>query len=450
MIFKRYDWHVLLRILYLFIALSATAYFLLKGEWLFVVYSSVLVLLALYYFYRYLRKIQDEIEQFTEAVHYRDFTRSFAWQRAPAELRVLRKGFNEVNAAFKTISREKETQYQYLQNILQLVDTGILAFQPQTGEILWINDSLKQMLDIPYLKNISLLQSRDPGLLKTITDIKYGESRVIDLKKEHATQKVLLNVTAFQTEGKRYKLMAFQNINEAIDETESQAWQRLLGVMTHEIMNSVAPIASLADTLKKRLQQKNSSGLLEDLEEGIDTIKRRSEGLTKFADTYRNLSKISRLAETKITVADLYENIYRLMSPTLQQKNIALEIVLRDTSLILEADRNLLEQVLINLILNAVEAVREKPSASITLSASREKDKIILSVADNGKGIPSELMDKIFIPFFSTRKNGNGIGLSLCKQIMMLHGGNIRVHTQEGVGTSFRLIFKSSVDDQRP
>lgn len=381
------------------------------------------------------------MEQFTEAVHYRDFTRHFAWQRSPAELQPLRKGFNEINKAFKTISREKEIQYQYLQKILELIDTGILSFETESGETLWINDALKRLLDIPYIKNISRLENRNKVLFTTLKELKAGESKIVTLKRETNSMKVLLNATAFQTDGKFYKLIAFQNVSEALDETEALAWQKLLSVMTHEIMNSVAPIASLADTLKKRLQQKDKSSLSEDLELGIDTIKRRSEGLTKFADTYRNLSKISHLDKTNFLVRDLFENIYQLLEPTLQQKNIGLEVILQETGIMLEADRNLLEQVLINLILNAVEAVKERPKPCITLSTGYENNNLFISVRDNGKGIPTDLLDKIFIPFFSTRKNGNGIGLSLCKQIMLLHGGNIQVHTLEGKGTAFRLVL---------
>ncbi|MGH2645422.1 MAG: sensor histidine kinase, partial [Chitinophagaceae bacterium] len=382
------------------------------------------------------------------SVHYRDFTRNFALNNSPLEVLPLRKGFNEINDAFKSIAREKETQYQYLQRILELVDTGILSFEAESGDILWMNEGLKHLIDQPYLKNIHLLKIRNEILYLQVMELKTGDNKIITISKNARNIKVLVNVSAFQNGKKKYALIAFQNVNDALDETESQAWQRLLGVMTHEIMNSVAPIASLADTLKKRLQQSAETlpdhykhDALNDLELGISTIQRRSEGLTKFAETYRNLSRINNLELTKVLVRDLFENIYQLMHPTLQQKDIEIEIVLHDTSLIIDADRNLIEQVLINLVLNATEALRERENPCITLSAGYDNRKPVLSVTDNGKGIPDELMDKIFIPFFSTRKNGNGIGLSLCKQIMMLHHGNIQVITRENEGSSFRMVF---------
>ena len=202
-------------------------------------------------------------------------------------------------------------------------------------------------------------------MLKRLSALKPGESKIATAHAERNSFKILLSATAFQTDGKIYKLIAFQNVNEALDETESKAWQKLLSVLTHEIMNSVAPISSLAETLKNRLQQSvavlnNDSGSVDDLEIGIETIKRRSEGLLKFAETYRNLNKITTLNLKKVYVRDIFENLLQLMQPTLEQKNIELEIILKDTDLVLEADTNLLEQVLINLVVNAIEAVKDK------------------------------------------------------------------------------------------
>jgi signal transduction histidine kinase len=178
------------------------------------------------------------------------------------------------------------------------------------------------------------------------------------------------------------------------------------------------------------------------LELGIETIKRRSEGLLKFAETYRNLNKITNPNLKKAYVRDLFENLHQLMQPTLQQKNIELEIILKDPDLAVMVDTNLIEQVLINLVVNAMEAVKDRPDPRITLSAGELPNyKVGVRVADNGMGMPPELLDKIFIPFFSTKKSGSGIGLSLCKQIMMLHRGNIQVQSVEGEGTSFLLTI---------
>jgi two-component system, NtrC family, nitrogen regulation sensor histidine kinase NtrY len=397
--------------------------------------------------FRFTNKSNEELQQFVESVHYRDFSRRFDERNAPLSLQPMRKGFNEITTTFKTIAKEKETQYVYLQKILELVDTGILSYEHATGDVMWMNEALKQMLQVPYLKTLQSLEKRELGAYNEILHISPGEKKVITLKGDKSSMKVLLSATAFQTDNKKYKLIAFQNINEALEETESKAWQKLLNVMTHEIMNSVAPISSLADTLKNRLQLamidlKDKSGPMDDLELGIETIKRRSEGLLKFAETYRNLNKITKLTLQQVYVRDMFETLHHLMQPTLEKKNIELDIILKDPDLMVQADVNLIEQVLINLVVNAAEAVKEVTEPRILLSAYiTPTNKAVIKIADNGVGMPDELLEKIFIPFFSTRKTGSGIGLSLCKQIMMLHKGTIHVQSKEGEGSAFLLQF---------
>jgi len=445
--FKNFEWRILIRVVFLFITLSVTSFLVVKQWYVYLLLAVPVIIYQLIDIFRFQKKAQDELNEFVESVHYRDFSRYFDVKHAPIELQPLRKGFNEINTTFKVISKEKETQYQYLQKILELVDTGILSYEEETGLVVWMNESLKKMMQLPYLKTIHSLERRDEGLYREVLILKPGISKIASAHFERTSFKILLSATAFQTEGKIYKLVAFQNVSEALDETEAKAWQKLLSVMTHEIMNSVAPISSLADTLKHRLQQSvtslnDDSGSLDDLELGIDTIKRRSEGLLKFAETYRNLNKITTLNLKKVYVRELFGNLLQLMQPTLEQKDIELETILKDTELQLEVDVNLIEQVLINLVVNAIEAIKDSPAPKIVLSAYVASNyKSVIKIADNGNGMPPELLDKIFVPFFSTKKNGSGIGLSLCKQIMMLHRGNVQVQSVEGEGTAFLLQF---------
>jgi two-component system, NtrC family, nitrogen regulation sensor histidine kinase NtrY len=446
MTFKKYEWRLLLKVLLLFAALVAAAWLLVNKKYFYVSIVMPVVLYQLYDVYRMLKKAQDEVQEFVESIHYRDFSRYFNVKEAPAELQTLRKGFNDINSTFKVISKEKETQYQYLQKILELVDTGIISYETASGDLNWMNDTFKKMMGIPYLKTIYSLEKRDTGLYNAILAIRPNETIIVTITKESSQLKILLAATIFQTDGKINKLIACQNINEAMDETEANAWQKLLSVMTHEIMNSVAPISSLAGTLKNRLLQTTSiayenNGDRDDLELGLETIKRRSEGLLKFAETYRNLNKITTPNRKKVFVRDLFENLQTLMQPTLDQKNIEMEVVLKEPSLMANVDVNLIEQVLINLMVNALEAVKDRPNPRILLSAFIEQNKLMIKITDNGAGISPELIDKIFIPFFSTKKTGSGIGLSLCKQIMLLHKGNIKVQSKEGEGSAFVLLF---------
>lgn len=442
MIFRTYKWQLLLRVFILFGLLCVAAYGLTNRNIIYSVVSAPFVIYMIYSIISQYNKVQKEVQEFAEAVQYRDFSRHYAIQSAPANVQILRKGFNDINTTFKTINRERETQYHYLQKILELVGTGILSYDQETGDTGWVNESFKNLLNIPYLKSIHSLAKRDEELYREIIALKSGDSKVITFVQQQQKVKLQLMASVLRSEDKVYKLVALQNVSDAMDESESNAWSKLLNVMTHEIMNSVAPISSLADTLKNRIKTLDiaAGNGLEDLELGMETIKRRSEGLLKFTESYRSLNKITRLELQKVSVYDLFENLNTLMLPTLEKKNIELDIILREINLTIEVDVNLLEQVLINLLVNAIEAVKEMPEPMITLSAEvQANQKTVLKVSDNGVGMSPELMEKIFIPFFSTRKTGSGIGLSLCKQIMLMHKGNIQVQSTEGKGTVFIL-----------
>ena len=409
--------------------------------------ASAVVIVQIILFYKLHTKILEELQYFTEAVRYRDFSIRYDEKHAAANLQTLRTSFNEISQTFRSITNEKEAQHHYMQKVLELVNTGILSYDTESGDVAWMNESLKQLLQIPYFKNIRSIEKRESALFEEIKKIGSGESVVSTIRNIHRTIKLLLSATTFQTGNKQYKLVAFQNVSEALDETESKAWQKLLSVMTHEIMNSVAPISSLATTLQTRLRanfdkRPSISPEAEDVLTGIETIKKRSDSLLRFSETYRNLNKISTPNLSSIYVSQLFENIARLMEPTLEQKQIEFAVILKDTSLKLDIDSSLIEQVLINLVINAMDAVKDVPNPLITLSANASnKDKVEILLSDNGVGMSKELLDRIFIPFFTTKKSGSGIGLSLCKQIMMLHKGNIYAASVEGQGTLFTLQF---------
>ena len=447
MTFKNYQVKLAVRIILLVITIAGITYLFMARH-----YTPLYVLVPILLFQisdllSNQKRVYRELEEFSEAMYYKDFSRHFNVSRSPAELQPLRRSFNMITDTFKQISREKETHYHYLQHVLEIVGTGILSFELESGNIAWMNDAVKKMLNIPQLKTIHALEKRNKDLFQELLSIRIGDSKVFTAVVNQQAIKILLSATVFQIENQSFKLLSFQNINEALDETESNAWARLLGVLNHEIMNSIAPITSLANTLKGRLQTSLENhevqpSYREDLELGIDTIQKRSEALLKFAETYRNLSRINSLSMDEMYVRDVFESQYNLMRPSLAARNISLEIILKDPGIRLRADKNLLEQVLINLIVNAMEAVKNTEDPKIILSAAFDKQKrCVLKLTDNGHGVPDELLDKIFVPFFSTKKNGTGIGLNLCKQIMLLHKGSIQVQTVEGSGTSFILTF---------
>ncbi|SEL79888.1 sensor histidine kinase [Parapedobacter koreensis] len=438
---RRFRRLIFFRAILLLLALTSLAYLLFKGQYLYALLLGPFCVWMLTLNFRSQLLAYRELEEFAEAARYRDFTRHFPLSYAKAELLPLRSAFNEINGVFKKITGERETQYQYLHQILEIVDTAILSYNTETHEVVWMNDAFKKLFRIPYLHRFDGLQRKNEDLYQKTLQLVPGEQTLLSVNSAKGNIKLLLTSSYFQTPEGKFQLVVYQNVNEAIDETEAKAWQKLLSVLTHEIMNSIAPISSLADTLKTRLDSMPNSEDLEDIRLGTETIKRRSEGLLKFAGTYRSLNKIERPNINRVYAADLFENLYQLMEPSLIQKNIELDIILKDTQLQLDLDVNLIEQVLINLLLNAIEAVKEVPNANISLSASANDGKPQIKVSDNGRGIPPDLLESIFIPFFTTRKTGSGVGLTLSKQIMLLHGGNILVQSEEGKGSVFTLQF---------
>ena len=425
---------------------SATTLFFLEKNWVIAVLCFIVTIIFFISTIHFIFKIFREVDHFVEAVHYRDFSKKYP-ENKQLKSRFYQ-GFNTITNTFLALNREKEAQQHYLKRMLELVDTGILSYDTETLETLWMNDSLITMFDIPYIKNIHWLEKRNKNLYDELMDIPLGASRLVTINAGSQTIKVLTNASTFQTGGRTYKLIAFHNISATLEEVESGAWKGLLNVMTHEIMNSIAPVSSLADTMKKRMEslkeQMNNDVYpdFEDIELAMETIHRRSEGLLRFADTYRSLSKTIIAEIHPVNLYELLNAIYQLMYPSLQQKGIILEAKTDHPDVIASIDRSLIEQVLINFITNATYAVKDKPEARILLfSGITTEGEPYITVADNGCGISPENRDKIFIPFFSTKKTGSGIGLSLSREIVKLHKGKLQIQTQVGEGSAFTVLF---------
>ena len=387
------------------------------------------------------------MDDFFESVKYRDFSRWFVENKGPQDIQQLHKGFNLVNKTIKSIDSERQAQFVYLQKILEMVNIGIIAYNVESGDVLWANNSFLKTLDFPSFKNISFVEKRRPKIYDELFETYHSNTASVTLAMRQETLKVLISDTVFEMEEHSFKLIVLQNIEETLNRNESEAWKKLLSVMTHEIMNSIAPITSLAETLQtdiqKSLDNPSTEKLeLDDMNAGLNSIKKRSQGLMKFAKTYRSLNKVTHVNKTTIKASDLFENISELMKPSLENKDIELIFDLKDPNLLLEIDSYLIEQVLINLILNALDATEKVLNPKVIVSANiGHNGKAQLTVKDNGTGIPEEIIDSIFVPFFSTKKTGSGIGLSLCKQIMLLHGGKIQIKSNENSGTVVSLIF---------
>ncbi|MDL2255962.1 GHKL domain-containing protein [Parabacteroides sp. OttesenSCG-928-K15] len=385
------------------------------------------------------------IHDFTESLIYKDLSRKYPEK---GKNKKLNRQFNVITEAFLALASEKEAQQHYLKEMLELVDTGILAYNIETHETLWMNDSLLVIFNIPRIKNINWLEKNNKELFRELLQIPLHENILLTIHAQKQTLKTMANASLFQTGGNTYKLIAFHNVSATMEEVESGAWKGLLNVMTHEIMNSIVPVSSLSDTLKKQVQAYKeaspeiSASELEDMEFALETIHRRSEGLLRFAETYRSLSQKIIPNMSSCNLYELISSVHFLMAPSMQQKGIVFSLKTDNPEVTAFIDRDLIEQVVINFITNATSAVSETEKPEIHLFSGIDKEgHPYITVVDNGNGIPDDIRDKIFIPFFSTKKSGNGIGLSISREIVKLHNGKIHVQSQKKQGSAFTILL---------
>ncbi len=395
---------------------------------------------------QYVEKTNRDLTRFLDAIKYSDFSQTFINTGLGSSFNDLKAAFNDVILKFQEARSEKEEHFRYLQTVVQHVGIGLLAFD-SNGQVSLINNAAKRLLNVPYLKNINALRSFSESLVDILTELNSGQKTLVKIDTPNEQLQFVIYATEFRMQGQRFTLVSLQNIGAELEEKEMEAWQKLIRVLTHEIMNSITPISSLAATanglLQDTVEETNiPADAVDDIGNALQTIHKRSEGLSNFVDAYRNLTRIPKPNFQIFPVSVLYDRIHMLMRTQAKEQKIDFSVDIYPESLELTADPELVEQILINLSMNAFQAVQGMTAPEVGLRASQdEKGRVLLQVSDNGPGILKEVQEKIFIPFFTTKKGGSGIGLSLSRQIMRLHRGTISVQSEPNVKTVFTLRF---------
>jgi signal transduction histidine kinase len=314
-----------------------------------------------------------------------------------------------------------------------------------------INKAAKKLFQIHSLKNINGLQQLSPELVNTLLHINPGENALVKVQDQDDILQLAIHSTEFKIKDKLIILSTINNIQNVLEEQETEAWQKLIRVLTHEIMNSITPIASLSSTLEIMLKGITENGnVKEELDintvmeilQALQTINKRSTGLLHFVNTYRNLTRIPKPNFRIFPVSELFKNIYLLMEEELTASKINFLTKIEPENLMVSADDQLIEQVVINLIRNSIHALENRDNPTIELKAFYNKrGRVTMQVTDNGTGILPEVLDKIFIPFFTTKQSGSGIGLSLSRQILRLHNGTISAYSLPEKETIFTMTF---------
>ncbi len=412
--------------------------------------TGVIIIYEIYSLIHYIERTNRDLTRFLDAIKYEDFSQTFIGAGFGTSFNELKSAFNAVLAKFQETRAEKEEHFRYLHTVVQHVGIGLISFQPN-GDVQLINNSAKRLLKVVRLKNVNELRKFSRQLVDTLLKMKPGEKGLVKIQDNNEFLQLAIYSTEFILRENKYTLVSLQNIQSELEEKEMEAWQNLIRVLTHEIMNSVTPISSLASTVNQMLTDSSDEkegpkqiceDTIDDVRGAVQTIQKRSQGLLHFVESYRKLTRIPRPNFQIFPVSSLFDRVKQLMKTQIGDNGVNFETTVDPESLELTADAEMVEQVLINLILNAIDAVKNRHDGRIKLlSKMDERGRVIIQVIDNGIGIEEDVLEKIFIPFFTTKEQGSGIGLSLSKQIMRLHRGTITVQSKKGVETVFNLRF---------
>ncbi|MBN1599005.1 MAG: hypothetical protein JW894_11990 [Bacteroidales bacterium] len=449
MIFKNFRFNLIIRVIILIISIFLF-YYSFSTNYIFTpIIVGAFIIFQVTSLVRYIDKTNRELTAFLESIRFSEFTRSFNMEGMGSSFNELNTVFNEVINDFQKVRSEKEEHFYYLQTILQNIDVSLIAYQ-NDGTIELINKSAKKLFQISGITNIKGLEKMSHELVEVLFQIKPGESKLVKIYEEDDFLQLAIYATTIKVKDKVITLVTIKDIQNVLEEQETEAWQKLIRVLTHEIMNSITPIASLSSTVHNILngysykpdgQTTVDNDSLKEMEKALQTINKRSNGLLHFVDTYRNLTRIPNPNFKMVHVSNIFQNIKHLMDDEIIKHNINLQVKVEPEKVEITADEQLIEQVLINLVRNSIQALNKTKNAEIKLQAFYNKrGRFTMQVADNGPGILPDVLEKIFIPFFTTKTSGSGIGLALSRQIMRLHNGTITAYSQPPE-TVFTLTF---------
>lgn len=450
---KNFRFNLVIRIFTLVANIFIIMWLLFTTHYYFTIFLAVIT--AIYQVFtliNYVETTNTLLTNFLESLKYADFSRSFEIKGLGRSFDRLAETFNLVINDFRKVREEREQNYFYLQTVVEHIGIGLISYR-ENGEVELINNSTKKLFKINSLTNLSQLNIFSAELTEKLISISNGENLMIKIQRPDETLQLAISAAEFKVANRNIKMATIKNIQNELEENEMESWQKLIRVLTHEIMNSITPIASLSQTVhylvadvRKRYNEvahvNGDTESFEEIELAIDTIHKRSTGLLSFVESYRNLTRIPNPKYSIFRIKDLFDNLKGLMREELRNLHIECIAEVSPENLELSADEQLIEQVLINLIKNSVQALEKTRNPKINLKAFPDPfGKIIIQLSDNGQGILPEVLDKIFVPFFSTKPKGSGIGLSLSRQILRLHGGTLTARSEPDVETMFTLKF---------
>ena len=448
MVCRRFYFQLLFRIVLLVVICFLFFYILFRIPNIsLVIIVGALILFQVINLIRYLNKINRKLENFFLAHLSGEVTTSFVKSNKNEEFSRLYDYFNKVNQKLEKSRIDNEIRNNYFKAIVDQTAIGLISFADDS-QVEFINDAARRIFKVFVVKNLDKLDSFKNGLSKFLLELEPEKTELISVIIDDEMVQLSVKKVDLKAGEQRLHLVSLQNIKAELDQKEMESWQRLIRVLTHEIMNSITPITSLVNTITKMFRNRETGMVLKPDElteqtlektvKGLDIVENRGVGLIQFVNNYRDITKLPKPHFQVLNMKDLFTDVQTLFVEQLTEKNILVAISCRP-SLHLQADRKLLEQVLINIFKNAIEACEGKKDGCIKLSAHTVQDRTIIEVEDNGKGIPEVVNENMFVPFFTTKEKGTGIGLSLSRQIIRMHGGNIDYYSVPGEKTIFTI-----------
>jgi two-component system nitrogen regulation sensor histidine kinase NtrY len=449
MIHKNFRINFLLRVFAIVGLALSLAYATIREPTFFAPLAIVLALtVTVINLIHYIEKSTRDLSHFLLSLRQGAFTESYPSGNRGKFQEELSGAFNDIVREFASLNAEKELHYQYLEALNANINVAILSFDTD-GRLRMLNPAAKRLLNLPSFSSIEHFKWIDPLLFETVRTMAPEERRVVKVFILEEQYQLSVQVKEIILQGKQIRIILLQNLNSELEAKEIEAWYQLIRVLTHEIMNSVTPIVSLTaamrtilnhpDGTRKALDQLTEENV-EDVFSSLTTIESRSKGLLRFVNAYKEYAKPLELHLESVDVIALINRIVALVTPDLQRQKIRIDVNSSNVSLLIKADVALMEQVLLNLVRNAMDAVTHDGKGIITIAAKIISNNLAsITVSDNGIGMDEDTMSRIFIPFFTTKARGTGIGLSLSRQIMKLHNGNIRVSSAPEKGSSFTI-----------
>lgn len=434
------------------------SYFIVRNIWFSSAGVAILIVLQVYFLIRYVNNTNYALVKFLDALKTEDYSVYFSPSKKGDSFAKVYDDFNLIIKIFKRNKIEKEAQYKYFKYILEHVNLGIISikkedlFQEQAeSELLFLNKAACDILQQPQHKYWHRIAKNLPWFEEEVKKLAKGGKSLVDFGDDLIRKQLSLEVIEIQLLSAPYLIIAFQDIRSEIEQKEIEAWHNVIRILAHEMLNSFTPVSSLASTIKSMTEEDgrpiNVNELddedIRDINMAATTIKKRSDGLLVFVKDYRTISNVPIPQIQPVNVKKFLSEIEVLMSSNATKAGVDMNILPIPANASIKIDRKLIEQVLINLINNSIHALEGIKDPVIKLSCLVEQEKTLILVSDNGMGIEENIMNQIFIPFYTTKKNGSGIGLSLSKNILKKHGGNLLVSSEVGLYTTFTLVFKN-------